>query len=84
MGRILKPSDKLVITDLNEHTFKFLRPEHHDPWMGLKREDIKQWFIKAGLSDVETDCLAENCYVQSNRGTEYVSISIFMTLGEKR
>ena len=40
MVRILKPAGKLVITDLDEHEFDFLREEHHDRWMGFKRADI--------------------------------------------
>ena len=34
MARILKPSGKLVITDLDEHRFEFLRTEHHDRYYG--------------------------------------------------
>ncbi|MBI1927893.1 methyltransferase domain-containing protein, partial [Candidatus Poribacteria bacterium] len=41
MARILKPSGKLVITDLDKHDFVFLRDEHHDRWMGFEREDIR-------------------------------------------
>jgi ubiquinone/menaquinone biosynthesis C-methylase UbiE len=41
MARILKPDRKLVITDLDEHSFEFLRAEHHDRWLGFKREDTK-------------------------------------------
>ncbi len=49
MARILKPGGKLVITDLDKHNFEFLKTEHHDHWMGFKREDIKNWFSSAGL-----------------------------------
>jgi ubiquinone/menaquinone biosynthesis C-methylase UbiE len=34
--RILRPAGKLVITDLDEHDFKFLREEQHDRWLGFK------------------------------------------------
>ena len=51
MVRILKPAGKLVITDLDEHEFDFLREEHHDRWMGFKRSDIEKWFQSAGLRD---------------------------------
>ena len=34
MARILKPGGKLVITDLDEHRFEFLRTEHHDRYYG--------------------------------------------------
>jgi ubiquinone/menaquinone biosynthesis C-methylase UbiE len=83
MVRILKPGGKLVITDLDEHTFEFLRDEHHDHWMGFKREEIGQWFTKAGLKNVVVDCVGESCCAQYSCGDEYASISIFVASGEK-
>ncbi len=49
MARIVKPGGRVVITDLDEHTFEFLVAEQHDRWMGFKREDVKRWFEDAGL-----------------------------------
>jgi ubiquinone/menaquinone biosynthesis C-methylase UbiE len=43
MRRILKPGGKLVITDMDKHTFEFLKREHHDRWMGFEREDVRRW-----------------------------------------
>jgi ubiquinone/menaquinone biosynthesis C-methylase UbiE len=83
MVRILKPGGKLVITDLDEHTFEFLRTEHHDHWMGFKREDIKQWLTESGLKNVVVDCVGEDCCAQSSCGDEYASISIFLASGKK-
>ncbi|MCJ7748792.1 MAG: class I SAM-dependent methyltransferase [Desulfobacterales bacterium] len=83
IARILRPKGKLVITDLDEHTFEFLRTEHHDRWMGFKREDIRQWLIEAGLKNVVADCVGENCCAQSSCGSDYTSISIFVASGEK-
>ncbi len=84
MVRILKPSGKLVITDLDGHTFEFLRVEHHDRWMGFKRNDIKKWFAEAGLGDVVVDCAGENCCAQSSQGDAHASVSIFIAYGMKR
>lgn len=83
MVRILKPGGKLVITDLDEHTFEFLKVEHHDRWMGFKREDIGQWFTEAELRNVIVDCVGDNCCAQSSCGSEYASVSIFVASGEK-
>lgn len=83
MTRILKPGGKLVITDLDEHNFEFLRAEQFDRWMGFKREDVKQWFIAAGLKNVSIDCAGGNCCSTSNYGCENASISIFVAYGEK-
>ncbi|MBI3963352.1 MAG: methyltransferase domain-containing protein [Deinococcus sp.] len=84
MVRTLKPGGKLVITDLDEHNYEFLKAEHHDRWMGFKREDVKRWFEAAGLQQIDVDCVGQNCCAQSSCGTESASISIFVASGEKR
>ena len=83
MTRILKPGGKLVLTDLDEHNFEFLKTEQFDRWMGFKREDIKQWFIAAGLKNVNIDCAGGNCCSTSNCGCENANISILVAYGEK-
>ena len=83
MARILKLGGMLVITDLDEHNFEFLKTEQHDRWLGFKREDVKRWFIEAGLKEAMVDCVGENCCAQSSCGDEYASISIFVASGEK-
>ncbi len=81
--RILKPSGMLVITDLDEHKFEFLKTEQYDRWMGFKREDVKRWFIEAGLKEVIVDCVDENCCAPSCNGDDYASVSIFVASGKK-
>lgn len=83
MVRILKPGGKIVITDLDEHNFEFLRTEHFDRWMGFKRSDIEQWFIDLGLKHVIVDCAGGNCNTTSSCSSEDVSIGIFIAYGEK-
>ncbi|MFB0565721.1 MAG: class I SAM-dependent methyltransferase [Candidatus Aminicenantaceae bacterium] len=83
MVRVLKKGGKLIITDLDEHNFEFLKTEQQDRWMGFDREDIKRWFIEAGLTSVQVDCVGENCCTTSTRGGERASISIFIASGEK-
>jgi ubiquinone/menaquinone biosynthesis C-methylase UbiE len=83
MVRIIKPGGKLVITDLDEHTFEFLKSEHHDRWMGFKREDVENWFKNAGLKNVVIDCAGGNCCASSCCGSDNASISIFVAYGEK-
>ena len=81
MIRILKPAGKLVITDLDEHEFDFLREEHHDRWMGFKRADIEKWFQSAGLREIRIDSIGTCCEAQSSCGSEFASIGIFIASG---
>ena len=81
MVRILKPAGKLVITDLDEHEFDFLREEHHDRWMGFKRADIVAWFQSAGLTEICVDSIGACCEAQSSCGSEFASIGIFVASG---
>lgn len=83
MARIIKSRGRLVITDLDEHTFEFLLKEHHDRWMGFKREDVQGWFEEAGLRDVVVDCAGESCCGESCTGDDTADISIFVASGEK-
>ncbi|UCC38174.1 MAG: methyltransferase domain-containing protein [Candidatus Aminicenantes bacterium] len=82
MARILKPGGRLVITDMDEHKFDFLIKEHHDRWMGFKREDVKKWFSEAGFKDIVIDCVGE-CCAQSGLKEEYAEVSIFVASGVK-
>lgn len=83
MTRILKKGGRLVITDLDEHTFEFLKKEHHDRWMGFKREDIENWFKAAGLNDVEVACVNQDCCADSCDGRSSAGVSIFVASGTK-
>ncbi len=81
MARILRPGGKLVVTDMDEHSFEFLRQEQHDLWLGFKRVDVRRWFEEAGLADVVVDCVGENCCAESTSGDEVASVSLFVASG---
>lgn len=83
MVRILKPGGKLVITDLDEHDFEFLKTEHHDRWMGFKRSDMENWLLSAGLKNIMVNSIDGNCCAESTCGCEKANISIFIACGEK-
>ncbi|MEW5959823.1 MAG: arsenite methyltransferase, partial [Chloroflexota bacterium] len=83
MVRPLKPGGKLVITDLDEHNFEFLRTEQHDRWLGFKREEVRRWFVAAGLQEVQVDCVGEDCCADSAGGDASARVSIFIATGQK-
>ncbi len=83
MSRILKPNGRLVISDLDEHKFEFLKTEQHDRWMGFKREDIIQWYLKAGFELVFVDDVGNRCCATSKCGSKNANITVFLALGAK-
>lgn len=83
MTRVLRPGGKVVITDMDEHNFEFLSKEHHDRWLGFKREDVESWFRNAGLKNVRVECVEEECCANSVECGEKASVNLFVAYGEK-
>ena len=73
----------MVITDMDEHAYDFLRKEQHDRWLGFKREDIEQWFVDASLININIDCIGENCCADSVSSEAKASVNLFIACGEK-
>ncbi|MHC1703088.1 MAG: arsenite methyltransferase [Tenuifilaceae bacterium] len=83
MARIVKPGGSVVITDLDEHNFEFLKTEQNDRWLGFKRSDIKDWFLKAGLTNISIENTDDSCCSDSNCGCTPAKISVFLAYGKK-
>lgn len=83
MYRILKKGGKLVITDLDEHKFEFLKTEQFDVWMGFDRQQISEWYKEAGFINVNVTCVGCNCCADSEQSEDKANVSIFAAIGEK-
>lgn len=83
MARVLVPGGRLAITDLDAHSFEFLREEHQDRWMGFAREDIARWLREAGLVDVRVEDARATCCTSSSCGSEKADVSIFLATATK-
>jgi arsenite methyltransferase len=82
MARLLKPGGVLCITDLDTHDHEWQREQMADLWLGFERDDIRKWYLEAGLTDVDVDCAEGTCNACGPNGrTE--ALSIFVAIGKK-
>jgi ubiquinone/menaquinone biosynthesis C-methylase UbiE len=83
MTRVLKPSGKLIITDLDTHNEAWMRAEMADRWLGFERDAIGEWFDAAGL-EADIDCAAGSCDCTDTPSGQAIVLSIFVAVGTKR
>lgn len=83
MAHVLKPGGVMALTDLDAHDNDFLRTEHHDRWMGFKRDEVLHWLQAAGLEETRVDCLGQNCCAASCSTDQAACVSIFLAIGKK-
>lgn len=85
MVRTLRPGGRLVITDMDAHSYEWLKTEMADVWMGFERADIRKWFEKAGLVNLVVDCTGQSCQAGCvSDDNVKADISIFVATGTKR
>lgn len=90
MVRVLRPGGRLVITDMDEHPYTWLKEEMADAWQGFQREQVRQWFQEAGLVNVIVDCTGESCCAESTNPTltdeqgREARVSVFVATGTRR
>lgn len=82
--RILKPGGGIYITDLMQHDFEFLRTEQHDKWLGFKKEQLIEWYEKAGFATIEHRLINEQCCSESNCSAQSAQIDVFLAQALKR
>jgi ubiquinone/menaquinone biosynthesis C-methylase UbiE len=88
--RTLRPGGRLIITDLDEHPYEWLKSEMADVWQGFSRRQIREWFQTAGLVNIIVDCTGEDCCASSlnpelhDPETGQAKISTFVAVGTRR
>jgi hypothetical protein len=81
MPRVLVPGGRLVLSDLQEHSYESLRKEHADLWMGFKMDYVRETLQKAGLDDVSVEALSSCC--SETNGNEQIRIPMFLATAHK-
>lgn len=56
--KILRPSGKILILDLNSHNFQQARQLYADNWLGFSETQIKKLLKTAGFTNIHTSLLA--------------------------
>jgi ubiquinone/menaquinone biosynthesis C-methylase UbiE len=90
MVRTLRPGGRLVITDMDEHPYAWLKDELADAWQGFGRDQMRSWFGETGLVNVIVEGTGQSCCAESARpslvdpqGRE-ANIHIFVATGTRR
>ena len=52
MARVVKPGGKVIISDLVEHHYDWVREVMADVWLGFTEEQVREWLTGAGLADI--------------------------------
>ncbi len=82
MYRVLKPGGRIAISDLQEHTYEWLRKEHADLWLGFKMEDVGTMMRENGLDNVKVETLSSCC--SSVQEEQQVQIPMFLASALKQ
>ncbi len=90
MVRVLRPGGRLVITDMDEHPYAWLKEEMADVWQGFDRGQVRDWLRQAGLVNLIVDCTGQSCCAESSNPTlsdeqgREAKISVFVATGTRR
>ena len=71
-----------MLTDLDTHEQEWMRDEMADRWLGFERDDVRAWYVAAGLAGVDVDCAEGSCCTATPDG-EDLALRVFAAYGEK-
>ncbi|MHC4562728.1 MAG: ArsR/SmtB family transcription factor [Planctomycetota bacterium] len=52
LGRVVKPGGKVIVCDLVKHDADWVRQVMADTWLGFTEQQMCQWLMAAGLTDI--------------------------------
>jgi len=52
-ARVLRPGGRLLVADFAAHALETLRDSHAHRWLGFREDDVRDWFLAAGLEPGE-------------------------------
>jgi len=82
MSRVLRSGGRIAISDLQEHSYEWLRKEHADLWLGFRMEEVAAMMKKNGLDNVKVDALSSCC--SSVQEEQQIKIPMFLASALKR
>lgn len=53
MARVVRPRGTVAITDCVSHEHEWMRAEQADVWLGFDRDQLAEWFTRAGLVEFD-------------------------------
>ncbi|HWQ84279.1 MAG TPA: arsenite methyltransferase [Anaerolineales bacterium] len=89
-ARLLKPGGRLVITEMDAHSYGWLKEEMADVWQGFDREQMRNWYEAAGLVNIIIESTGQSCSATSEKTSitdaegRSADISVFVAAGTKR
>lgn len=81
MVRVLKPEGRIALSDLQQHSFEWLRAEHSDIWLGFRMEEVTKMMEDAGIGSARVRALGSCC--STARGGQSIQIPMFLASGAK-
>jgi ubiquinone/menaquinone biosynthesis C-methylase UbiE len=81
MARVLARGGRLALSDLEQHSYEFLREEHADRWLGFEIDHVRSMLDQSAFEDIRVDPLESCCSTTVEHGQ--VKIPMFLASGTK-
>jgi len=81
MVRVLKPQGRIALSDMQEHSFEWLRAEHADIWLGFEMREVEKMMLDAGIGNTRVQALSSCC--STTETGESIEIPMFLAHGVK-